>query len=186
MVERASADVRLRPGDLLGSGHGRAPGACSRSATRSSSATSSRATASRLRSTGSGSSPRPIVERPEPMTADVDALLGRLADAERRLAEHANAPLPSGLTDPDPEHRRALGGRPGLGAPRRVSRLLARAGAARRLAPHERAGAVRARQDRSDARRRDRARPSHRSGGAPRAGPQLARHGQRHRALTAR
>jgi len=36
------------------------------------------------------------------MTADVDTLLGRLAEAERRLAEHANAPLPAGLTDPDP------------------------------------------------------------------------------------
>jgi hypothetical protein len=37
------------------------------------------------------------------MTADVDALLARLADAERRLIEHADAPLPSGLTDPDPD-----------------------------------------------------------------------------------
>jgi hypothetical protein len=36
------------------------------------------------------------------MTADVDALLARLADAERRLAQHADAPLPAGLTDPDP------------------------------------------------------------------------------------
>ncbi len=36
------------------------------------------------------------------MSASVDALLARLADAERRLAEHADAPLPSGLTDPDP------------------------------------------------------------------------------------
>jgi hypothetical protein len=36
------------------------------------------------------------------MNASVDALLARLADAERRLAEHADAPLPSGLTDPDP------------------------------------------------------------------------------------
>lgn len=35
------------------------------------------------------------------MTAEVDALLARLANAERRLAEHAGAPLPSGLTDPD-------------------------------------------------------------------------------------
>jgi hypothetical protein len=32
----------------------------------------------------------------------VDALVARLAAAERRLAEHADAPLPSGLTDPDP------------------------------------------------------------------------------------
>jgi hypothetical protein len=36
------------------------------------------------------------------MSASVDALLARLADAERRLAEHADAPLPSGLTEPDP------------------------------------------------------------------------------------
>lgn len=36
------------------------------------------------------------------MSAAVEALLTRLADAERRLAEHANAPVPSGLTDPDP------------------------------------------------------------------------------------
>ena len=36
------------------------------------------------------------------MSAAVDELLARLADAERRLVEHADAPLPSGLTDPDP------------------------------------------------------------------------------------
>jgi hypothetical protein len=36
------------------------------------------------------------------MSASVDTLLARLADAERRLAEHAAAPLPSGLSDPDP------------------------------------------------------------------------------------
>jgi hypothetical protein len=36
------------------------------------------------------------------MSAAVDALLARLADAERRLAEHATAPVPSGLTEPDP------------------------------------------------------------------------------------
>jgi hypothetical protein len=36
------------------------------------------------------------------MTASVDTLVARLADAERRLAEHAAAPLPSGLADPDP------------------------------------------------------------------------------------
>jgi hypothetical protein len=36
------------------------------------------------------------------MSASVDALLARLADAERRLAEHAAAPLPEGLADPDP------------------------------------------------------------------------------------
>jgi DinB family protein len=35
------------------------------------------------------------------MSASVDTLLARLADAERRLAEHASAPVPSGLTDPD-------------------------------------------------------------------------------------
>jgi hypothetical protein len=36
------------------------------------------------------------------MSADVDSLLARLADAERRLVEHAGVPLPAGLTDPDP------------------------------------------------------------------------------------
>jgi hypothetical protein len=36
------------------------------------------------------------------MSAAVDELLARLAAAERRLVEHADAPLPSGLTDPDP------------------------------------------------------------------------------------
>jgi hypothetical protein len=36
------------------------------------------------------------------MTASVDTLLARLADVERRLAEHAAAPLPSGLSEPDP------------------------------------------------------------------------------------
>ena len=36
------------------------------------------------------------------MSAAVQALLARLTEAERRLAEHADAPLPSGLTDPDP------------------------------------------------------------------------------------
>lgn len=36
------------------------------------------------------------------MSASVDSLLARLADAERRLVEHADAPLPSGLTEPDP------------------------------------------------------------------------------------
>ena len=36
------------------------------------------------------------------MSPSVDALIARLADAERRLAEHAAAPLPEGLADPDP------------------------------------------------------------------------------------
>jgi hypothetical protein len=36
------------------------------------------------------------------MSAAVDALLARMAEAERRLVEHASAPLPSGLTEPDP------------------------------------------------------------------------------------
>jgi hypothetical protein len=36
------------------------------------------------------------------MSASVDTLLARLADAERRLTEHADAPLPAGLTEPDP------------------------------------------------------------------------------------
>jgi hypothetical protein len=36
------------------------------------------------------------------MTAAVDELIARLTAVERRLAEHADAPVPSGLTDPDP------------------------------------------------------------------------------------
>jgi hypothetical protein len=36
------------------------------------------------------------------MSAAVDTLIARLADAERRLTEHAARPLPSGLSDPDP------------------------------------------------------------------------------------
>jgi hypothetical protein len=35
------------------------------------------------------------------MTASVDSLLARMADAERRLGEHAARPVPAGLTDPD-------------------------------------------------------------------------------------
>jgi hypothetical protein len=36
------------------------------------------------------------------MSPSIEALLTRLADAERRLTEHAAAPLPTGLSDPDP------------------------------------------------------------------------------------
>ena len=36
------------------------------------------------------------------MTAAVDELLERLANAERRLVEHASRPVPPGLTEPDP------------------------------------------------------------------------------------
>lgn len=36
------------------------------------------------------------------MSVDTDALRARLADAERRLAEHAAGPVPDGLTEPDP------------------------------------------------------------------------------------
>ncbi|HEX7171591.1 MAG TPA: DinB family protein [Candidatus Limnocylindria bacterium] len=36
------------------------------------------------------------------MSASVDALVARLSDVERRLAEHAAAPLPEGRSDPDP------------------------------------------------------------------------------------
>ncbi len=36
------------------------------------------------------------------MSASVDALIARMSQAERRLAEHADAPVPDGLTDPDP------------------------------------------------------------------------------------
>ncbi|HSK92476.1 MAG TPA: DinB family protein [Candidatus Angelobacter sp.] len=35
------------------------------------------------------------------MNASIDSLIGRMAEAERRLAEHAAEPVPSGLTDPD-------------------------------------------------------------------------------------
>ncbi|MFN2417688.1 MAG: DinB family protein [Candidatus Limnocylindria bacterium] len=35
------------------------------------------------------------------MSAAVEALLARLADVERRLAERADGPVPSGLTEPD-------------------------------------------------------------------------------------
>jgi hypothetical protein len=36
------------------------------------------------------------------MTAAVEELIARLAEAERRFVEHAARPLPEGLTDPDP------------------------------------------------------------------------------------
>lgn len=36
------------------------------------------------------------------MSASPDELVGRMSEAERRLAEHADAPVPGGLTDPDP------------------------------------------------------------------------------------
>ena len=36
------------------------------------------------------------------MSASVDELIARMSEAERRLAEHADAPVPDGLTDPDP------------------------------------------------------------------------------------
>ena len=36
------------------------------------------------------------------MSAAVDQLIARLDAVERRLVEHADAPLPSGLTEPDP------------------------------------------------------------------------------------
>ncbi len=36
------------------------------------------------------------------MSASVERLLARMADAERRLVEHADRPVPSGLTEPDP------------------------------------------------------------------------------------
>lgn len=35
------------------------------------------------------------------MSASIDNLIARMAEAERRLAEHAAAPVPDGLTDPD-------------------------------------------------------------------------------------
>ena len=36
------------------------------------------------------------------MTASVETLIARMADAERRLAEHAAAPPPAALSEPDP------------------------------------------------------------------------------------
>lgn len=36
------------------------------------------------------------------MSASVDTLVARLADAERRLGEHAAGPLPTALSEPDP------------------------------------------------------------------------------------
>jgi hypothetical protein len=36
------------------------------------------------------------------MSAAVEELLARLTDVERRLAEHADRPLPEGMTEPDP------------------------------------------------------------------------------------
>jgi hypothetical protein len=35
------------------------------------------------------------------MSASVDSLIARMTKAERRLAEHASAPAPTALTDPD-------------------------------------------------------------------------------------
>ena len=37
------------------------------------------------------------------MSAAVDELIARLDAVEHRLVEHADAPLPSGLTEPDPD-----------------------------------------------------------------------------------
>lgn len=36
------------------------------------------------------------------MSANVEVLLARMADVERRLIEHASVPPPTGLTEPDP------------------------------------------------------------------------------------
>ena len=36
------------------------------------------------------------------MNANVEALIARMADVERRLAEHAAGPIPAGLSEPDP------------------------------------------------------------------------------------
>lgn len=36
------------------------------------------------------------------MSASVDSLVSRLSDVERRLADHAAAPLPTALSEPDP------------------------------------------------------------------------------------
>lgn len=37
------------------------------------------------------------------MSAATDELIARLADVEQRLTEHAQGPIPTALTDPDPE-----------------------------------------------------------------------------------
>ena len=42
------------------------------------------------------------------MSAEVEVLLARMADVERRLVKHASAPAPSGLTEPDPGGERSL------------------------------------------------------------------------------
>ncbi len=36
------------------------------------------------------------------MNANVETLIARMADVERRLAEHAAGPVPAGLSEPDP------------------------------------------------------------------------------------
>ena len=64
MVERASADVRLRPGDLLGSGTMGSGCLLEIRDETASAATSSRATRSASRSNGLASSTAPVVQRP--------------------------------------------------------------------------------------------------------------------------
>ncbi len=104
MVARASADVRLRPGDLLGSGtvgtgclleikdesFGRwlQPGD-ERHADG--------------RAAGIADHPdRRTAGEPMTTTTQVEAIRARLGRVERRLADHAARPLPTALTDPDP------------------------------------------------------------------------------------
>ena len=104
MVARASADVRLRPGDLLGCG------------------TVGTGCLLEIKDESFGRWLQPgdsvtlsverlgIADHPDrrtaggPMTATtgVEAIRARLGRVERRLADHAARPLPATLTDPDP------------------------------------------------------------------------------------
>ena len=130
MVARASADVRLRPGDLLGSG------------TVGTGCLLEIKDESFGRWLQPGDSVTPdgrtagIADHPDrrtaggPMTAttQVEAIRERLGRVERRLADHAARPLPTHPDRSRSRRRGALGGGAGLGAPGRVPRLLAGAG----------------------------------------------------------
>ena len=157
------ADVRLRPGDLLGSGTvgtgclleirdetlGRylEPGDTVSAGDRA---------PRRADRTGRAA--------PDAMTAAVDTLIARLADAERRLAEHAVAPVAAGPVGARSRRGRSAG-RPARSG--RTSPSSPPTGSRRRSAssslPTNEPGPVRAREDRSGPHRGDRARPPHRS-----------------------
>ena len=175
MVERASADVRLRPGDLLGSGtvgH-RVP---ARDPRRDPQALPR---AGRQRHAGDRPARRADGARRASVPTDDRRRRRPCSPASPRRSDGSPSMptrrFPPGLTEPDPDHRRALGGRPGLGAPRRVSR---RTGSGRRSASSPLPtnepvpfGRVKTDATRVEAIERDRhTDPS----GAARAGPQLA------------